>query len=297
MGDTAKPLGLNDAGELLKGVSIPPRPQLILDIREVYPNLRKIADLIQTDQGVSAGVLKAINSPLYGLQTRVVSIHRAVYLLGLTSVSNIVNGLLLRSALFDKGLVNELKSYWECTTDTAIVAGSITRQLRLGSSDQAYLLGLFHNCGIPLLMRKFKTYPRAIPYCYRLKGGSVTHVEDTYYETNHAEVGYFISRYWKLPDSVCNAIRNHHNLSKLSFAKDVSVDDESDTLLAILKMAEHIVKLHKRLGNVEEDFEWEKISEAVLGFVGIDGNGFSELIDMAHADLAEYSENGVKLED
>ena len=48
----AKDIDLSDAGEVLKGVVIPPRPQLLLDIHEVYPDIQKIASLIETDQGV-----------------------------------------------------------------------------------------------------------------------------------------------------------------------------------------------------------------------------------------------------
>ncbi len=38
----------------------------------------------------------------------------------------------------------------------------------------------------------------------------MTQIEDNYYQTNHASVGYFVARTWNLPQTLCELILRHH---------------------------------------------------------------------------------------
>ena len=291
MNDSKSPhrkINLKDAGDVLKGVSIPPRPQLLIDIREVLPDIRKVAQLIQTDQGVSAGVLKAINSPLYGLARRITSIQHAVMMLGLDNVINIVSSLLLRAAIGSNLNPATLEKYWSTTTDTAVAAASLTKQLRVASIDKAYMLGLFHNCGMPMLMKKFPDYMDSLIISYGSKGMSLTDYEDGHYETNHAIAGYFVCRYWLLPTDICKVIRDHHSLNCLTF-DEKTTDHEYTTLLAILKMAEHIAGLHNWLGSNNEDHEWDAIKKNLLNYIGLSESDFDDVSAVASDEIAQYN--------
>lgn len=288
-------LGLENAAEILKGVVIPPRPQLLMDIHDVYPNISKIAELIETDQGVSAGVLKAISSPLFGVRKKQLSIKRAVLMLGVTNVLTIVNGLLLRSALSNKLKAEDFKEYWSASTDTAIVCASVTRQLNLDNPECSYMMGLFHNCGMPLLMKKFEDYSEVLRQGYQFNQNSVVKPEEALYGTNHATVGYMVGKYWRLPDEICKVIRDHHDMKLLKFG--TVKDSEMMLLLSILKMAEHIVKLPLRLGQQKTDFEWEFIQNNLLDFIGINKSRFEEVYTQALDDLSEYGTHGVKVVD
>ena len=57
--------------KLLKGVTIPPRPALLLaldaELNSDDPDLKVIEALITKDIGVSAAMLRTLNSPLFGL--------------------------------------------------------------------------------------------------------------------------------------------------------------------------------------------------------------------------------------
>jgi len=286
-------IDFNRAGQMLKGVLIPPRPQLLLDIQEVYPDLKKIARVIETDQGVSAGVLKAINSPLYGLRKKIISIRRAVMMLGVRSVLNIVNGLLLRAALSKNIDPLEFELYWKSSNDTAIIAGAITRHLRLGSPDRSYLMGLFHNCGIPLLMAKKKNYMGILSEAYTFEKNSISRYEDDLIGSNHADIGFIVGRYWQLPIEICQVIRLHHDMRRLNF-KRIGKYEEIFTLLALLKMAEHIANLSNRLGKQDIDYEWEMIKPNVLGFIGLTDESFERLFHTTLEELADYSADGIR---
>jgi HD-like signal output (HDOD) protein len=89
-------------------------------------------------------------------------------------------------------------------------------------------------------------------------------------------VGYFTAKSWNLPLRLCEAIANHHNALAL-FRDESARDGQLKTLLAILKMAEHICRTHQVLGNQAEDHEWRSIQGLVLDYVGLSEYDFENL--------------------
>ncbi|HCM06288.1 MAG TPA: histidine kinase, partial [Oceanospirillales bacterium] len=134
--------------------------------------------------------------------------------------------------------------------------------------DLAYLLGLFHNAGVPLLMSRFDNYLEVLEQSYSEGSDRIIDVENTLLSTNHAVVGYYIAKSWNLPKVLCDAIAEHHNC-KRHFLGPQTTESESKTLLAILKLSEHICGSFKILGNQEVDHEWELIGSEILTHLGL----------------------------
>ncbi|MGV2465687.1 UNVERIFIED_CONTAM: HDOD domain-containing protein, partial [Pseudomonas aeruginosa] len=104
----------------------------------------------------------------------------------------------------------------------------------------------------------------------------VVDTENRVLNTNHAVVGYYTARSWRLPEHVCEAIANHHNALSI-FGDESARDTQLKNLLAILKMAEHICGSHRVLGNQPEDHEWNSIGALVLDYVGLTDYDFENL--------------------
>ena len=60
------------ARDFVQDIHIPTQPQILLDIRKVYPDINKIAALTTHDPALSAAVLKTVNSPLFGIPKKIV---------------------------------------------------------------------------------------------------------------------------------------------------------------------------------------------------------------------------------
>jgi HD-like signal output (HDOD) protein len=73
--------GLNDEQlkRVLQGISIPPQPQVMVDLHMEQampePDMSRIAQIISQDVGLSAAVLKFVNSAYYGLPRKISSIR------------------------------------------------------------------------------------------------------------------------------------------------------------------------------------------------------------------------------
>ena len=269
--------------KVLQGISIPPQPQIMVDLQmeQMLPDcsITAISDLIVQDIGLAGSILKTVNSPFYGLSNKITSIHQAVNLLGVKSVVNLVNGLSIKGELGDDEII-ALGKFWDSSMEVAMAASVIAKQIGFSAPDEAYTLGLFHNCGIPLLMMRFDNYPEVLAKAYARESARVIDVENDEFHTNHAVVGYYVAKSWNLPAYLCEAIHEHHTIEKI-FARE-QANPAKKTLLAILKMAEHICGTHRILGNCDQDYEWQRIAETVLIYVGMSEYDFASLTQQIH---------------
>ena len=92
--------------------------------------------------------------------------------------------------------------------------------------------------------------------------------EDAKFNADHCVVGYLMAKYWKLPAFICDAIRFHHDISRLD-------DHESRTMVSILQLAMHLYHYDHGIF----DPEWEANSACVLDELGIREDYLPELID------------------
>jgi len=197
--------------------------------------------------------------------------------LGMDSIINISNGLSIKGEM-DNETIIALGGFWDSAMDIASVCATIARQIGYQAPDLAYSLGLFHNCGVPLLIREHANYPEVMKESYKCQDDRIIDTENRYLRTNHAVIGYYTAKSWKLPQDFCDVIAEHHNVKDI-YNKELNKDYDpgKKTLLAILKMAEHICGLHNALGNQPIDHEWETIKESLLDFVGLSVMDFDDI--------------------
>jgi HD-like signal output (HDOD) protein len=259
----------------LKGLTIPPRPHLLTaiagELDKADPDFDLLAKRIATDVGIAAAMLKIINSPFFGLQTKIGSISIAIQMLGMQNVKSIVTGLLLKQTI-GQGAPS-LERFWDSAEKVARISAYIASTLPRGPRDEAYTLGLFHECGIPLLMQRFPNYKDVLKAASNDTRPMVL-VEDELLGTNHAVVGFMVAKNWGLPEHLSTAILRHHDTDLFSFTDKAPAG--VCTLVAINFLAEFI---NDKMLRMRDNLEWNTVSDAVLEHLGIDSGDFEELKD------------------
>lgn len=267
--------------QALQGISVPPQPQIMVDLQmEQYmpdPDLDVIARLIAQDPGLSGALLKIVNSPYYGLSNKIASIQRAVNLLGGRTIINLINAQSIKGEMNDETIV-ALSRFWDTAQDVAMTCLTLAKRTGSQAVDEAYALGLFHDCGVPLMLKRFPNYMSVLEEAYGNAGADsrVVDTENNAFNTNHAVVGYYTAKSWRLPEHVTDAIANHHNALAV-FSDESSRNSQLKNLLAILKMAEHICSSYRVLGNQTVDHEWNAVGDLVLDYVGLSDYDFDSL--------------------
>ena len=278
------PINSQVAEDILKSIHIPPCPAVVLslmeEIRQPQCDFAKLVKLISGDVGLAASMLKTANSPYFALSRKVNSVQVAVSVLGLKNLMQIVTGSALQKALGGEKITME--RFWDRSNSTAVVASHLARKLHGVSREDAYTLGLFHDCGIPIMMQKFSDYKEKLAAANQ-SAELVIAIEDQHYTTNHAVVGSMLARSWYLPEHIGQAIRVHHD-HDIFAQSDSSVPAPVRALVAIAMVAEHIAVTSMGMA---DDAEWRLIGATAQDYLGLNEEDMSELTEEALAELEE----------
>lgn len=254
-----------------QGVIIPPQPKVLLEIEHLAQqprvNVKAIASAISTDPALLASVFKVVNSPAMGLSRRLDSAETAITLLGLTQVTNLVKSIAIRQALSGNALAYE--RFWERSGDIAQIAATIARKqfsiCRI-APDQAYMAGLFHDCGVPILMQRFTAYCKTLGQPN--DGWPDLAQEDRQHDTDHCVVGYMVGKHWRLPDLILQGIRHHHETPTL--------DHPAKTVVAMLQAATHVYNV---MTKTPDDAEWAMCRQHAIEELGVSADGLRDFED------------------
>jgi HD-like signal output (HDOD) protein len=275
-------IDLEQAKAMVKGIDIPVRPVILQKVMDLQSNpdveIKEMANVISSDVTLSACVLKTINSPLYGLRNNISSIHRAVNLLGMSNVLNLVIGVSLRLEL--SGNLNvAVERFWDSANRVALLSARLARAFDNTMAEEAYTLGLFHDCGIPLLIMKFPDYVEVLKAANQDHGRLFTDVEDDAHQTNHTVVGYYVANSWHIPKRICMGILSHHAIDLLD-----SEDRKQNDLIANLKLAEAIGHRARKL---TDSAEWIKIQDEILDYLSLGVQEYEDLRDDLLEELSQ----------
>lgn len=269
---------------LLKGVDIPPCPAVLTRLQKESASpdasLSVIGTIIGSDVALSASVLKVANSPAFGLNRKVSSVQQALPVMGMRAISSLVAGIVLRNTL-SGGSGPRMDRFWETTTLVAQLCARLTKEFRGVPADLAYTFGLFHDCGIAVLMRRFPDYRETLQIANNAENESFTAIEDKRHATNHAVLGYLLTRNWGLSEDLCNAILLHHDIDVFAPEADATAA-KARTLVSLSALAEYYVNSCQRLA---EDAAWQRMRAPVMAHLGISENDLFDLREIAFETL------------
>ena len=269
--------------DISRGFSVPAQPTLLLKLLQLMaeptPSVDAIADCISKDIAISAAILKAINSPLYGLSRTITDIKLSVKYIGIYGVIMLVTGSLLKKSFDPKNCSIDLDFFWKTTEKVSSIAVMLGKRYKPNIAvDKLASLGLFHACGIPVMAMKYNNYQQVIDHALTTPELSIIEIEEKNYQVDHATIGYYVATSWRLPKDICQIILQHHDREYLN-----KLDNSSEqNLFAVLKLAEHIVSL-KYLNY--ESADWLYIETAVLSILAIDKEELIGVIEEITAQL------------
>lgn len=197
---------------------------LVEVVNDPNSTLARVAEVVSTDTGLTARVLRLANSAQFGLSRRVTDISMATGLAGGNMVLSIAIAgsckLLDRDALPG---AREHALFGACAARTLAVRAGL-------SKSDAFAAGLLHDIGEILLWQQD-------PDTYRAKWGTWESTEDQlrwergHFGTDHALVAREQLSEWQLPGLVVDAVGDHHrpdlghvDLSTLIVASEELVD-------------------------------------------------------------------------
>ncbi len=177
--------------------------------------VKDVADLISSDQALSARILRVVNSVFYGFPRRISNIRHALVILGF----DVVRGLILSTAVFDMMKSGGFISLWKHSLGCATAAGIIAQKTNASNPEEVSMAALLHDIGKVIIKIELPQESSRIDHLLAAKRISTYEAEGEILGFNHTAVGNWLCEEWHLPDKLADPIIHHHtpNLSRIAF--------------------------------------------------------------------------------
>ncbi len=232
---------VDDVGELVSLPEVCIRVNELVDDPDSSTN--EIGQVISQDPALTLRILKIANSPFYGASSQIETVSKAVAILGMKQIRDLVLATSATSVF--AGLPNELvsmKDFWRHSIFCAICARILSEEHKKGKGEALFISGLLHDIGQLAIFNKAPEQARQA-IILSMEGSDESDLyghEVKIMGFDHTQVGGELVRKWKLPESIYECVRFHHEPLKaekypvetamIHIANSIAVMAELDTI-------------------------------------------------------------------
>ncbi|MDJ0834857.1 MAG: HDOD domain-containing protein [Gammaproteobacteria bacterium] len=258
----------------------------LISLPEVYLKIQRLIDdpssdvddfakVISLDPSLTAKLLQVLNSAYYGFGQTIDSIPRAVNMLGIVQIHNMVLGISAMTALNFPNDIVPLKSFWRSSLFTGSLARELGRQMQLRTSDRLFIAGLLHEIGHLVLYTKFPELAEQSIDHARENNLSTAEAEQQVLGCHYGEIGAKLMEHWGLSAELINLTR--HQPSPQSARQD-------QTEAAILHIAHAYA--HQQFIDPQQDLE-DMIDSSIWDMTRLTAESIEASVRSAQTNSAE----------
>jgi putative nucleotidyltransferase with HDIG domain len=172
-----------------------------------------IGKVISQDPALTARLLRIANSPAYGLSTQVDTVSRAVAVIGIKRIRDLVLATSTINAF--EGIPNELvtmENFWRHSLYCGLAAHLLAEQRKMKNAETLFIAGLLHDIGQLVIFRKAPQEAKQA-LLLSIEGPDELALHKTEQQIlgfDHAQVGAELLRHWHFPDLLVECVEFHH---------------------------------------------------------------------------------------
>jgi len=237
--------------DLLRGyVEVSSLPMIHIRLDEAINNPRKsmadIAKIIREDPGLTARLLRIVNSAFYNFPSRVDTISQAVTIIGTQQLG----ALALATSVMQlfKGIPEEfvsMDSFWRHSVACGLAARVIGTLRREPNPERLFVAGILHDIGRLVMFTKATDGSRDAFVRARDQNILLVDAERDAVGFTHAVVGGVLLQTWKLPGILEEVVMFHHNpQAATKFPMETSIVHIADIIAHAMELGssgEHFV--------------------------------------------------------
>jgi len=254
---------------------LPTLPAVVKNISKMVLDKRvsasDIGGLIAKDQGLSARILRIVNSPFYGFPGRISSVTHAVVLLGF----NVVKGLVLSTAVFD-AFAGQAQGLWEHSLGCAIISRGLARELGIQDIEEVMVAGLLHDLGRAVLSHVVPEEYEAACRVACTRNWHISCAEQEVLGVDHAGVAGWLGRDWNLPARLAQPVVFHHSPTEAAQYADIA---------ALVQLADILTR---GMGyGTSSDNTMPPLDQQAFHNLGVSFEQIDRVLDQADVEFAE----------
>ncbi|MFT5756670.1 MAG: HD-like signal output (HDOD) protein [Alteromonadaceae bacterium] len=188
-------------------------PDVYLRLKEVMDDpqstLADIANIVCLDPALSLTLLKIANSALFNFPREIDSISRAIMVLGIEEIRNLVNTYGVTTTFSHTNIIDiDIDRFWEVSVDCALICKFLAPKVGL-NNDGVFLSGLLHNIGELAIAQ---SESKKVIYCQGYsKDETPWQRQQDVFGFTYADCGAALLKLWQLPESLIIPIREYHH--------------------------------------------------------------------------------------
>jgi HD-like signal output (HDOD) protein len=246
---------------ILEGGKLYTLPELYHQLEEKIhsgsASMDEISEILSTDAALNAKLLKIANSALYGFRAEVTTLNRALNLIGLNDVKNLI--LMDSIASQFNGSDNctnvKMEDFWRRSVYLALIAKRLSKKLKHQEPDRLFVSAIMSRLGQLVCC---STRPEEVTLILNEhldpKTQAVTEFE---LEKNHLgftynEVSAKLLERWKVPDKIIHILRYLHKPLEIP-AKDKALQLIDSSILNVATIYSGILEFDEMSENTEEN--------------------------------------------
>jgi HD-like signal output (HDOD) protein len=176
----------------------PVASKLMSLLRRDEVNFKEAAELMRSDVGMAAEVLRLANSPMTGLRYPTTNILQALSVLGINRVASLTTTLCVGKLLKPVAKLPLMRRCWRHNLATALIASQWGDEYKV-EPERGYIFGLLAGLGrLALLVSEPNVYPGLADRAYA-EGIPLDILEVRFFGFDHRDVGLWLVQEWKLP--------------------------------------------------------------------------------------------------
>lgn len=269
---------------------IPPRPETLITLSSILkqnePDLDAVVNVIKADVSLFTVVMSTANSPLFSGASKFNTLHQAVMRLGLKRVYVLTELILLRKSLSKTGRMDR---FWDTALEVAELAAGLAPKLSNENPDQAYALGMLHDCGVPLMMENYPAYREFLNSNEGLNHAALSMQEVGAFGVDHFSMGAEIAEAWLMPKEICDAIRLQLHYPEVSLTQLDSAGESSKMLFCLVFLAKTISDRYRRFWRMDSPRAENYQLKGVLEYLGLPDMDYLDIRDDYLAELEKIN--------
>jgi len=269
---------VNNASQLIS------LPEISLRVNELANDPDSTADdmaaVISQDPALVVRMLKIANSAYYGLSKEVDTITRAVAILGVNKIRDLVLSTSTSQA-FD-GIPNDLitmQDFWHHSLYCGLLAQILAKKSNKANAESIFIAGLLHDIGQLLMFNQLpeKSHESILLLMEGTEELETYEAERHVFGFDHMQVGAELIKSWKLAPVLQECVEFHHEPQK---AKEFPAE------VALINIA-NAVAVMADFDSMSEDDEIPMIDPKSWELTGLSKDDLPEAIKKAQDEIKE----------
>lgn len=250
----------------------------LFSLPDIYLRLKAVLDnpdsstvdmvaVIRQDPGMTARLLRMVNSAFFGQASKIDTVDRAVNLLGTQQIHDLLLSTTVTEVFGQvSNEVMSMEKYWYASVRCGVTSRLIAYGCNILDSERLFVAGLLHDIGHLIMYSALADDMISIMQEAESKGAALASIERDKLGFDYTDVGEEIMRSWNFPDSLIEITSCHLEPNKA---------DLFQLETAIVNIARHLEPVMAESQTLEQAMK--KIHPDALRLTSLDQSALDQI--------------------